>query len=91
MVKVQMVVILAFVLFLSRPGFLAGETQQKIENYPQQKGDKLQEYKNDIPQHGNYYEWDGKKWQRYEGNIPQTGNYLKKVKNVDNRKDSKSK
>ena len=91
MAKVPMVVFLAFVLLLPLTGFAAGEKQQKIENYPQQKGDKLQEYKNDIPQHGNYYEWDGRKWQRYEGNIPQTGNYLKRPKNVDNRKDSKSK
>ena len=90
MAKVPMVVFLAFVLLLPLTGFAAGEKQQKIKNYHQQKGDKLQEYKNDIPQHGNYYEWDGRKWQRYEGNIPQTGNYLKRVKNVDNRKDSKA-
>ncbi len=91
MVKVPMLVVLAFVLLLPLAGFAAAEKEQKIKNYPQQKGDKLQEYKNDIPQHGNYYEWDGKKWQRYEGNIPQTGNYLKKVNNMDTRKDGKSK
>ena len=91
MIKVPIVVFLAFVLFLPLTGFAAGEKQQKIKSYPQQKRDKLQEYKNDIPQHGNYYEWDGKKWQRYEGNIPRTGDYLKKVTNADNGKDSKSK
>jgi hypothetical protein len=91
MVKAPIVVFLAFVLLAPLKGFSAGEKQQKIENYPQQKGDKLQEYKNDIPQHGNYYEWDGRKWQRYEGNIPQTGNYLKKIKGVNREKDKKSK
>ena len=91
MIKVPWVVFLGLFLLLPLTGFAAGDTQQKIETYPQQRGDKLQEYKDDIPQHGNYYKWDGRKWQRYEGNIPQTGNYLKKVKNAETGKDSKSK
>lgn len=91
MIKVPLVIFLALFLLLPLTGFADDDMQQKIKKYPQQRGDKLQEYKNDIPQQGNYYKWDGRKWQRYEGNIPQTGNYLKKVKNVDNRNDSKSK
>ena len=92
MIKVPVVVFQVFVLLLTLTGFAAGGEQRQIKNYPpQQKGDKLQEYKNDIPQDGNYYKWDGRKWQRYEGNIPQTGSYLKKVTNGDKRKNSISK
>ena len=70
---------LFLVLLLSLTAIADDNKLEKNNNYPQQRGDQLQEYKNDIPQHGNYYKWDGKKWQRYEGNIPQVGCYLKRL------------
>ena len=82
---------LFLLLLLSVTAIADDNKLEKNNNYPQQKGDKLQEYKNDIPQHGNYYKWDGKKWQRYEGNIPQVGCYLKKIERADNRDDTKAK
>jgi hypothetical protein len=82
---------LAVFLVLSLTAFADDDKSQKIGKYPQQKGDKLQEYKNDIPQHGNYYKWDGKKWQRYEGNIPQVGYYLKEIEPIDNGEKTKPK
>jgi hypothetical protein len=91
MKKVPIVIFLAVILLLPLAAFTADDNQQKIKNYPQQRGEKLQEYKNDIPQHGNYYEWDGRKWQRYEGNIPQVGCYLRKIKSKDNLEKDRSK
>ena len=79
MIKNSKVTLLTFFLLLPLMAFADDDKPEKIDAYPQQKGDKLIEYKNDIPQYGNYYEWDGKKWQRYEGNIPQFGDYLKKI------------
>ena len=81
----------AVVLLLTLTAFAGDDKPQKMKNYPKQQGDKLQEYKNDIPQHGNYYKWDGKKWQRYEGNIPQVGYYLKEIERVESGKGTKLK
>ncbi len=80
-----------FLLLLSLTAFAGADKPQKIGKCPQQKGDRLQEYKNDIPQHGNYYKWDGKKWQRYEGNIPQVGYYLREIEPIDNGEKTKTK
>ena len=83
---------LALCIFaLSLTAFAGEKKPGNNKNYPEQKGNKLQEYKNGIPQYGNYYKWDGKKWQRYEGNIPQVGCYLKEIEREDNGEDTKPK
>lgn len=75
-----------FMLLLTTDLLSADSTRVKEKNGSpkneagQEKGYKLQEYVNDIPQYGDYYEWDGTRWQRYKGDIPQYGNYLKEVK-----------
>jgi hypothetical protein len=91
MMKGLTVFSLAVFLLLSLKAFAGDDKLQKMGNSPQQKGAKLQEYKNDIPQHGNYYKWDGKKWQRYEGNIPQVGYYLKEIEPIDSGGETKPK
>jgi hypothetical protein len=91
MMKGLTAVSLAVFLLLALTAFAGDGKPKKMGNYPQQKGDKLQEYKNDIPQQGNYYKWDGKKWQRYEGNIPQVGYYLKEIERLESGKGTKLK
>ena len=80
MIKNLSIAFVSFFLLLPLMAFADNDKLEKINPSPQKKGDKLIEYKNDIPHYGNYYEWDGKKWQRYENNIPQDGDYLKKIK-----------
>ena len=91
MIKRSTVAFLSVFLLVPLISFADEDTLEKIDAYPQKKGDKLIEYRNDIPQYGNYYEWDGKKWQRYEGNIPQYGDYLKKITRGENPGETKSK
>ena len=91
MIKYIKVTLITFFLLLPMMAFADDDRLDKIDAYPQKKGEKLIEYKNDIPQYGNYYEWDGKKWQRYEGNIPQSGDYLKNITRGKNPGETKSK
>lgn len=43
--------------------------------------DKLQVYKNSVPQHGSYYQSNGSKWQRYNNYSPKFGDYLRQESN----------
>ena len=52
--------------------------EERKDHRDSRRNDKLQIYKDHVPQVGDYYKRKGNKWQRYEDHVPKIGEHLKK-------------